>query len=107
MLNQKIKCCAGIFLAVVSISASAADIKITVKTNAPNAAAIGFEVGGSRFGGLGKSYSGKGPSDKEYNFGFKKDTIFGESISCGTLILNQDSIVNLIYQDNKCVATLG
>lgn len=107
MITQIIKCSIGVFFALISFCASAADtIKITVKTNA-DAAAIGFEVGGNKSGGLGKSYSGKGPSNKEYSFGFKKGTIFGDSIYCGTLLLDQNCSINLIYQDNKCIAVLS
>ncbi len=108
MLNQSIKSFSCLFITLFSFQVMAADvIKVTVKTQEKNAVGIGFKVNGKDNGSLGKSYSGKGPINKEYFFGYKKDSIFGESIPCGSIILQQDSTVSLIYQDNKCISVVG
>ncbi|MBL7479379.1 hypothetical protein [Legionella bononiensis] len=103
MIRQVSKSLGCIFISLFSIHAFAADtIKITVKTMEKNAVAIGFTVDNKEFGTLGKSYSGRGPKDKEYYFGYKKDSLFGDNISCGSLTLTQDSTIVLMVQDNKC-----
>ncbi|KTD51368.1 hypothetical protein [Legionella quateirensis] len=108
MTRQGLKRLGCIFISLFSIHAFAADtIKITVKTMEKNAVAIGFTVDKKEFGTLGKSYSGRGPKDKEYNFGYKKDSLFGDNINCGSLTLTQDSTIVLMVQDNKCYSIPG
>ena len=82
-------------------------ITVTVKTKEKKAAAIGFTVDGKEHGTLGSSYTGKGPINKEYHFGYKTGIIFGENIDCGVLTLTADSTVWLINQDNHCISILG
>jgi hypothetical protein len=97
-----------IFVTLFSFQAYAADvIKVTVKTNERNAVAIGFTVDSREFGTLGKSYSGKGPVNKEYRFGYKKDSLFGDNVDCGSLTLTRDSTIVLMNQNDKCIAILG
>lgn len=97
-----------IFSTLFCFQAFATDlIKVTVKTNERNAVAIGFTVDSRDYGTLGKSYSGKGPANKEYLFGYKKDSLFGDNVACGSLTLTRDSTVVLMIQNNTCIAILG
>lgn len=82
-------------------------IVVTVKTKEKKAAAIGYSVDGRDYGTLGSSYTGKGPANKEYHFGYKTGIIFGENIDCGYLTLTENSTVILISQDNRCVSILN
>ncbi|HAT1868888.1 TPA: hypothetical protein JBK40_15560 [Legionella pneumophila] len=97
-----------VLLSLICFKIFASDtIDITVTTKEKNAIAIGYTVNGNQYGGLGNSYSGKGPKNKEYQFGYKKDSIFGENISCGSITLNQDSKVTLVNNNNQCIGILG
>lgn len=99
-------CC--MFITLFSLQVFATEtIKVTVKTSENNAVAIGFTVDEKEFGTLGRTYVGKGPKDKEYRFGYKKDSLFGDNIDCGTLTLTQNSTIVLINQNNKCSSILG
>lgn len=90
-------------ISLLSAHAFAADVlKITVKTSERTAAAIGYTVEGKSSGGIGKSYSSIGPKNKQYSFGYRKNSIFGTNIPCGSLTLSEDSTVVLIYQNNEC-----
>lgn len=81
-------------------------ITISVKTNESSAAGIGYSVGGKKNGGAGKSYVGKGPANKTYVFGYRKNSINGRNIRCGTLKLNKNSSVVLRAKGNKCTASI-
>ncbi|AMP89461.1 hypothetical protein [Legionella pneumophila] len=97
-----------VLLSLICFKNFASDtINITVITKEKNAIAIGYSVNGNQYGGLGNSYSGKGPKNKEYQFGYKKDSIFGKDISCGSITLNQDSKVTLVNNNNQCFSVLG
>ncbi|CAM2812615.1 hypothetical protein [Legionella worsleiensis] len=98
--------CLGMSLFAAQVFA-ADTIKVTVKTTEKNAIAIGFTVDHKEYGTLGKSYTGRGPKDKVYYFGFRKDSILGENVSCGSLTLTQPSTVVLMMQENKCYCALG
>lgn len=103
MMNRSIKYLSCGIITLLSTHTFAADmVKITVKTSERTAAAIGFTVEGKASGGIGKSYSSTGPKNKQYSFGYRKNSIFGENIPCGSLTLSQDSTVVLIYQNNEC-----
>lgn len=108
MINLNIKAlgCAVLVLSAMQTFAGET-IKVTVKTKDKKAAAIGFSVEKKESGSLGKSYTGKGPKDKEYQFGYKLDSVFGPSVYCGALVLTQNSVVNLIKQDGQCQSILG
>lgn len=77
-------------------------ISVTVKTTDKTAVAIGYMVGGKPAGCVGKSYSGKGPQNKEYMFGYRKSSIRGANISCGKVTLRHDSTVILVNNGDKC-----
>ena len=108
-MNTTLKKIVLAFLLLNSIHVFAADntIKITVKTAINNASAIGFTVKEKNSGGLGKSYTGKGPQDQEYAFGYRKGSPFGSNIKCGSLFLSQDSTVLLVSMNDTCVAILA
>lgn len=73
-------------------------VKVVAKCKAM---AVGYLVEGERLGGLGKSYTGKGPINKKYRFGYRKHPI-GADIPCGTITLNKNSEVELITKDDLC-----
>lgn len=75
-------------------------IKVTVVAT-EKAMAVGYQVEGKRVGGLGKSYSGNGPVNKKYSFGYRKTPI-GADIPCGSLVLSKNSKVKLITKGNQC-----
>lgn len=103
MIISSLKAVSCITMAMFSLSAFADDqIKITVKTDEKTAAAIGYAVGGKALGGLGKTYSGSGPTNKKYVFGYRKHSIYGANVTCGELVLNKDSIVVIVADGNKC-----
>lgn len=77
-------------------------IEITV-TMADKAAAVGYLVEGKRVGGLGKSYSGKGPVHKIYSFGYRKNALTGADIPCGSLTLDKNTKVTLVTQGEQCL----
>ncbi|MCL9685865.1 hypothetical protein [Legionella maioricensis] len=102
MMRHSIKIFIGI-ITLFSVPAFAEKaISITVKTNEKSAFAIGYFVGGEAKGSMGKSYSGKGPKNKKYIFGYRKNFIHGDNVYCGTQILTQDSKITLITDGAKC-----
>lgn len=86
----------------------AEDIVVEVKVVATErAGAVGYLVEGKSSGGLGSYYSGKGPSSKRYVFGYRKQAIGGEDISCGSAILSKNSQVKLIVKGNQCYTVIN
>ncbi|ARB91654.1 hypothetical protein [Legionella longbeachae] len=81
-------------------------IRVQVKTNEKSAAALGFVVEGKKSGTAGKSYLGRGPSNKKYVFGFRKHTPFGDDIICGSKTLTKDSTVTLVVLGDNCSITV-
>ena len=80
-------------------------IKVTVIATG-KAMAVGYQVEGKRVGGLGKSYSGKGPVNKKYSFGYRKHPI-GADISCGSLTLGKSSNVKLVTNGEQCYTEIN
>ncbi|BCA96629.1 hypothetical protein TUM19329_29900 [Legionella antarctica] len=102
-MRHSIKTYILVIITLFSIPAFAENtISITVKTNEKSAFAIGYFVGGEAKGSMGKSYSGKGPKNKKYLFGYKKKFINGNNVYCGAQILTQNSAVTLITEGSKC-----
>jgi hypothetical protein len=91
----------SLFIIFFSLKVLAEPILITVKSNDKRVAAIGFKVNGKASGGLGKLYTGKGPKNEEYFFGYRS-SIYGDDISCGSLKLNKNSTVVLVSQNKNC-----
>jgi hypothetical protein len=75
-------------------------IKVTV-TATGKAMAVGYQVEGARLGGLGKTYSGQGPVNKKYSFGYRKYAL-GADIACGSIILSKNSMVKLVSKGEQC-----
>lgn len=91
-----------ISLALFSFPALAASmINVTVTTNTPMAAGIGYTVDGKESGGPGKSYTGTGPKNKTYAFGYRKKAK-GANISCGSVKLRKNANVTLVVKGNSC-----
>lgn len=92
----------GIFFVVCSTSIFAQD-RIEITVVAPGKAmAVGYKVEGKKAGGLGRTYSGIGPVNKEYFFGYRKNALSGEDIPCGSVVLSKNSKVKLITKDSQC-----
>lgn len=105
MKNHPIHMSRYLIIALLSMPVFAADtISISVTTTEKSAAALGYSVDGKRSGGPGKSYLGKGPRNKMYSFGYRKNSVKGVNVACGTLILTQDSRVTLTTNGNKCTS---
>jgi hypothetical protein len=93
----------GLMVFFFSMQAFASDtINIIVKTTEERTAAIGFSVDGKKSGSRGKVHSGKGPVNKSYLFGYRKDSALSADILCGTRTLTKDSTVTIIVTENRC-----
>lgn len=75
-------------------------IRVTV-TATDRAVAVGYLVEGKKLGGLGKSYTGTGPINKKYSFGYRTNPI-GSDIPCGSILLNKHSKVKLVTKGEHC-----
>lgn len=105
--KKPIKITVAVFAALSFFQVFAADtIQITV-TASDKAAAVGFLVDGKKTGGIGSTYSAKGPVNKAYFFGYRKRVIGGTDIPCGTLILNKNSKVQLVTKGDQCYSVLN
>ncbi|KTD05130.1 hypothetical protein OQJ19_09180 [Fluoribacter gormanii] len=103
MIKNSIKNLSGLVILSFSIQAVANDtIRVHVKTNEKTAAALGYTVDGKKSGARGKSYEGKGPVNREYVFGYRKNSAFGPDVLCGSHVLTKDSIVTLITKGERC-----
>ncbi|CAM2885948.1 Uncharacterised protein [Legionella steigerwaltii] len=103
MMKSIIKNFIGLIIFSFSIQAIAKDtISVQVKTNEETAAALGFTVDGKKSGARGKSYSGKGPANRVYVFGYRKNSAFGPDILCGSQKLAKDSVVTLVTSGDHC-----
>ncbi|WP_392538170.1 hypothetical protein [Legionella sp. 227] len=103
MMKNLIKNGIGFIIFSFAIQAIAKDtISVQVKTDEKTAAALGFTVEGKKSGARGKSYSGKGPANKVYIFGYRKNSAFGPDILCGSQKLAKDSIVTLVTTGDHC-----
>jgi len=102
MKKRYITC--SIAIGLLSAQTFAANtITISVSTTEKAATGIGYSVDGKEIGGPGKSYTGKGPKNKKYSFGYRKKSA---DISCGALTLNKNSTVSLVTKGNKCRTVL-
>ncbi|RUR07230.1 hypothetical protein ELY15_12365 [Legionella sp. km772] len=81
-------------------------IEITVVAT-DKAMAVGYLVEGKKLGGLGKTYSGKGPVNKQYFFGYRKNALSGRDISCGSVVLNKSTKVQLVTKGKQCYAIVN
>ena len=107
MIRNSLKISGGILITLFSLQIYADNkIRIIVKTNEKTAAAIGYSVEGITSGALGKFHAGKGSKNKVYKFGYRKHSILGVDIACGTLILTKDSTITLIAQGDKCLSVV-
>jgi hypothetical protein len=107
MNRNFIKISMGIIASIGSFYVFAEDtIRITVIAT-DKAAAVGYLVEGKRTGGLGKTYSGQGPVNKKYSFGYRKSAFSGSDISCGSLVLNKSSEVKLVVKGERCISVVN
>ncbi len=90
----------GCLFAVAGFADSLIDVTV-ISTD--KAAAVGFLVEGKRVGGLGKSYSGKGPVNKQYFFGYRKSAFSRTDIHCGSIVLDKSTKVQLVTKGEECL----
>ncbi|MFT4059935.1 MAG: hypothetical protein QM652_10350 [Legionella sp.] len=103
MTRNSIKLLSGLSIVFFSLTASATNtITVTVKTTEKSVAALGYAVEGKRLGGAGKSYTGKGPANHTYLFGYRKRLAYGDDFSCGSQVLTKDSTVTLVTDGEHC-----
>jgi hypothetical protein len=96
-----------IMLTIFTLPLFAKEITIRVMTRDSTAAAIGFTVNGKESGGAGKLYTGNGPSNQKYSFGFRKTSVNGKNIRCGSLTLNKNSTIVLVKKGNRCHSAIS
>ena len=102
-----IKTLLDLFVTVFSGYSFADDIiEVTVEAT-DKALAVGYQVEGKKLGGLGKTYSGKGPVNKQYFFGYRKSVMSGRDISCGSVVLNKSTKVQLVTKGEKCYTVVN
>lgn len=107
MNKNFIKIILGLIGSLCSLQLVAEDtIRVTVIAT-DQAAAVGYLVEGKRTGGLGKSYSGHGPINKIYSFGYRKSAFRGNDIPCGSLVLNKSSEVKLVVKGDRCYSVIN
>ncbi|CAM4399872.1 MAG: hypothetical protein LEGION0403_FIIPPAGN_02104 [Legionella sp.] len=107
MKRNPIQIFSGIMLTLFSLQALAEErIRITVKTKEYTAAGIGYSVDGQRSGAIGKSYSGKGSKNRTYVFGYRKNSIVGANITCGSRVLTKDTTVTLVTKGEQCLSVI-
>lgn len=99
--------CLALTLLSLQTFAEEKRISVTVQTAERSAAGIGFSVNGRNTGGAGRSFTGKGPQNNRYLFGFRQNSISGKNISCGSLTLNSNSKVTLVYKGEHCRSVLN
>ncbi|HHF7365207.1 TPA: hypothetical protein ACPSKY_000300 [Legionella bozemanae] len=99
---KKIMIIIGLWLWGSSLIHAAETIRITVTTNDQTAAGIGYMVNGKKTGGPGKFYTGNGPKNNKYFFGYRKKSAQGRDVSCGSHNLTKDSYVILLAKGNRC-----
>ncbi|MBN9229988.1 MAG: hypothetical protein J0I93_03985 [Legionella sp.] len=103
MMYWNIKKLAGLSLVLFSSTLWAENtIQVQVRTEEASAAALGFKVEGKKSGGRGKVYIGKGPANKTYIFGYRKNFAYGRDVLCGSEVLTHDSIVTLVTDGEQC-----
>jgi hypothetical protein len=101
-LNHWIKKISCLTILLTNCSLYAESVSVTVKTNEKKAFAVGYQVEGKSSGAIGKTYLGKGPKNKKYFFGYRRNLFYGENISCGSLILSKNTTVILVHKDKEC-----
>lgn len=107
MIRKSIKMGTGILFTLFSLHAFSENIiRITVKTSEHSVAGIGYLVDGQRSGAIGKSYTGKGIKNKKYIFGYRKNSITGANVSCGSRVLTKDTTVTLVTKGDKCLSLI-
>jgi len=94
----------GLFIAWAGASYAAKTITVTVTVDSKIAKKMtvigtGFSVNGKSSGGAGKRTTKTGPAGANYSFGFRS---YRNDISCGSSVLNKNSMVILYYVGNKC-----
>lgn len=88
-------------LVLLSLQSNAETIQVKVNTKEKNVAALGFSVEGRESGSPGRFYSGKGPKNKEYRFGYRR-ALYSKNITCGSLVLTKDSLITLVIKEDQC-----
>ncbi len=81
-------------------------IEVTVIAT-DKAGAVGYLVEGKKLGGLGKTYSGKGPVNRQYFFGYRQNVLTGRDIPCGSVILNKNTKVQLVTKGERCYTVVN
>lgn len=103
MKRNSIKFFSCLIIALFSLQSFASKIiRVNIRTNEPKAAALGFSVDGRKAGGVGKSFSGRGPVNRTYLFGYRTKAPQRTNVSCGSHVLTKDSTVTLITKGNHC-----
>jgi len=103
MTRTSIKLFSCLIIALFSLNTFATNtIRVNVRTSIQAANALGFSVDGRRAGSLGRSFSGRGPTNRTYLFGYRTKAPNRKNISCGSHVLTKNSTVTLITKGSRC-----
>ncbi|WP_367606251.1 hypothetical protein [Legionella sp. W05-934-2] len=87
-------------------SFAAEKITVEVFSDSKNVAAIGYTVNNKEHGDAGSRTRGKGPANATYHFGLRCGSLFGEDISCGSLLLTTNSKIRLTVTGKECTSEM-
>ena len=107
MKRNFVKTFIAFFITVFACNSFADDVIEVTVIATDKAMAVGYLVEGKKLGGLGKSYSGKGPVNREYFFGYRKNPFNGRDISCGSIVLKKNTKVQLVTKGEQCITVVN
>lgn len=104
------KCLLSLFL--LCLVANSYAIQVSVRASSPAVSALGFQVNGKKYGGMGKSYSKSGLPSGSYQFGVRINGVFGTDVPClakgkKAISLSKDTNAILNYSNNRCTVQVN
>lgn len=103
MKGAYIKSLSCLIITLFSLHSFAANtIRVNVRTGIQAASALGFSVDGTRAGSLGRSFSGRGPANRTYLFGYRTKAPNRKNVSCSSHVLTRNSTVTLVAKGSRC-----
>lgn len=109
-MRKIIKITLGMFLALFMVKGFA--IQVSVQTNSPSVAAVGFATGGKNYGKSGTSYTNASMSPGTYSFGGRVGGLLtGDDVSClvrgkKETSITRDTMAVLKFNGTSCVANV-
>lgn len=99
-------------LFLLCLIANSYAIQVSVRSSSPAVSALGFQVNGKKYGGMGKSYNKSGLPSGSYQFGVRINGVFGTDVPCfgqgkKAVSLSKDTKATLNYSNNRCTVQLN